>query len=141
VQLNIQPLGESSMFIRGLLGVLFLVSSSSVFAQDPTGVWVGRWHSETTGHQGPMRARVTPNSDGTYNARFTGRFALVIPFTYRATLTPVACDGCATTLVSSKQLGPIMGTYRMDSVVAGNQFQAGYSAKKDRGTFNMTRRR
>jgi hypothetical protein len=129
------------MYLRCVVFVGLILTASSAFAQNPTGVWRGKWTSQTTGHQGPMRVRITPQSDGNYNARFTGRFALVIPFTYRATMTPVDCDDCGMTLVSHKQLGPILGSYSMTARVTGNQLHAGFSAAKDTGTFSMTRRR
>lgn len=128
------------MWRRCAMGwALGMVMSSMALAQDPTGVWKGRWQSETTGHSGPMRARVTPRSDGSYDARFVGRFALVIPFMYKTTLTPIACDDCGTTVYAQKKLGPIMGSYQMMGNFGGSQFRAGFQAGKDSGTMNMSR--
>ena len=138
---RVDGLLEVAMFLRSVVLIGLMLVTTSAFAESPPGVWKGKWTSQSTGHQGPMRVRITPQSDGNYNARFTGRFALVIPFTYRATMTPVACDDCGMTLVSSKTLGPVLGSYSMTARVSGNQLQAGFKAAKDTGTFSMTRRR
>jgi hypothetical protein len=123
----------------GLLVLAFMCCSGvSGIAQEPAGQWQGGWKSNTSGHHGPMRATITPRCDGNYDARFTGRFAKVIPFTYRVTMTPVATGPDGTTLVATKQM-PILGEYRMTATVDGQSFNARYTAKKDVGTFQMRR--
>lgn len=121
------------------LTVLTLLAGTAVAFQ-PSGVYRGGWRSNTTGHRGPMRVRITPRSDGTYNARFVGRFALVIPFAMNTTMTPVAVGHQQTVLVANKRL-PIFGDYRMTATVSPCRVDAQYSADGDRGTFTMTRRR
>jgi hypothetical protein len=84
-----------------------------------------------------MRARVTPSGNGTYNAIFAGRFAGVIPFVYRAELQPMQTwDG--TVYVTEKKL-PLLGSYRMNSIVPGNTFNANWSAAGDTGQVEMRR--
>lgn len=87
-----------------------------------------------------MKARVTSNGDGSYDARFTGRFLVVVPFTYKTTLQSVSYDGNSTTLVANKSLGPILGSYQMQAAVGNGQFNANFSAGKDSGRFSMVRR-
>ncbi len=120
--------------------VLVLIGSlvpSIANADEPTGRWKGRWSSGSTGHSGPMRARVTPSGNGTYNAVFAGRFAKVIPFVYRAELQPMQTwDG--TVYVTEKKL-PLLGSYRMNSIVPGNTFNANWSAAGDTGQVEMRR--
>ncbi len=94
--------------------------------------------AQTTGHHGPMRAVVRQRSNGQYDARFVGRFALVIPFTYKVILRPVASDCCGTILVASKKL-PLLGTYNMTADVSNGQMTAQYYSKKDQGVFRMSR--
>jgi hypothetical protein len=86
-----------------------------------------------------MRARVTPNADGSFDALFTGRFAVVVPFVYRAQLQPVQ-TWAGTSYVVDKKLGPIMGSYRMNAIVPGNEFSGNYSAAGDTGQILMRRR-
>ncbi len=121
--------------------VLFvlILGMNSASADEPTGVWKGRWYSQRTGHSGPMRATITPAGNGQYDARFSGRFAGVIPFAYRTPLVATSSDGITTTLVASKKLGPILGSYQMQAIQVGNQFQAGFTAGKDSGSFRMNR--
>ncbi len=105
-------------------------------ADDPTGRWKGRWTSGTTGHSGPMRARVTPTEQGTYKALFAGRFAVLYPsFTERIGSVP-SWDGPV--YVTEKKL-PLLGTYRMQSIVPGNSFNANWSAVGDTGQVQMQR--
>ncbi|MEZ6089762.1 MAG: hypothetical protein R3C05_17385 [Pirellulaceae bacterium] len=126
--------------IRFCVFCILLFLATVATAQEPIGRWSGGWRSNTSGHRGPMRATITPRSDGRYDARFSGRFALIIPFTYRVTMTPVAVSPCGTTLVATKKM-PIFGTYRMTATVSGNSLDARYTAKKDVGVFRMRRSR
>ena len=105
-------------------------------AASPNGSWRGSWVSQTTGHTGPLKARIRQTGDDTYRAVFVGRFAKVIPFVYPAKLqrVPGSCD-CYT---SSQRL-PLMGTYRMTATVTPRRFHANYSSRKDRGTFDLSR--
>ena len=138
----------------GFLSSVFSPSvlSSSVFSsclqaqeptafheQNPTGTWKGQWRSESTGHSGPMRVVITPSNRGTYQARFTGRFAAIIPFAYRAELVPVQSSDGTTRLTSSKKLGPILGDYQMQTQVAGSTLSGGFQAAGDRGSIQMQR--
>lgn len=107
--------------------------------QNPTGTWKGEWRSNSTGHRGPMRVVITPSSKGTYQARFTGRFAAVIPFAYRAELVPTKRTDGSTVLTSSKKLGPILGSYQMQTQVQGNALSGQFQAAGDKGSIQMQR--
>ena len=110
-----------------------------VQGQNPTGTWKGEWRSESTGHRGPMRVVITPSNRGTYQARFTGRFAAIIPFAYRAELVPVQSSDGTTRLTSSKKLGPILGDYQMQTQVSGSTLSGRFQAAGDRGSIQMQR--
>ena len=107
-------------------------------AASPSGSWRGGWSSQSTGHQGTLRARIRPIDSNTYRAVFAGRFAGVIPFVYPAKLqrVPGSCD-CYT---SSQRL-PLLGTYRMTASVTPSRFYATFGGKRDQGTFDMRRTR
>ena len=120
------------------------VMTASLAAQESSpgniqGVWRGQWRSASTGHKGPMRVVITPTNQGTYQARFTGRFAAIIPFTYRAELIPVTAQDGSVQLTSSKKLGPILGSYEMRTRVAGNTLSGEFQAAGDRGSILMQR--
>ena len=86
-----------------------------------------------------MRVVITPSNRGTYQARFTGRFAAIIPFAYRAELVPVQSSDGTTRLTSSKKLGPILGDYQMQTQVVGSTLSGGFQAAGDRGSIQMQR--
>lgn len=104
----------------------------------PSGVWRGYWHSDPTGHRGPINAKIRQVSPDRYEALFYGRFFVVIPFAYRATLTRV--PGTADLFHSSKQM-PIVGNYQTTARIRDGRFDANFSSGKDTGVFRMTRRR
>ncbi len=114
-------------------------TSQNAFADSPTGVYRGQWRSGSTGHHGPMRAVVQPRTDGTYQARFTGRFALIIPFAYRVTLQPTQDAFGNTILNAEKPLGPIMGSYRMTAQANESGLSGSFQAAGDNGSIQMQR--
>jgi hypothetical protein len=86
-----------------------------------------------------MRANIQSKADGTYQAKFTGRFALVIPFAYRVDLQP-SYDGYGNRILTAeKPLGPLMGSYRMSAQAAGNGLHGNFQAAGDKGTIQMNR--
>ncbi|HBV65252.1 MAG TPA: hypothetical protein DEF45_19765 [Rhodopirellula sp.] len=122
-------------FVVAMLGSL-VTTSSSLSAASPTGKWRGSWNSGTTGHSGPLRARVRQVDHDTYRALFVGRFAGVIPFAYPARLDRVA--GTENRYTSSQRL-PLLGTYRMNATVTNSRIQANFRGGRDSGTFNLSR--
>ena len=122
-----------------VLAAIFFASSQVVFADSPAGVYRGEWTSGSTGHHGPMRVVVQPRTDGTYQARFTGRFALVIPFAYRVTLQPTQDAFGNNLLTAEKPLGPIMGSYRMTAQANQSGFSGSFQAAGDNGSIQMQR--
>jgi len=116
-----------------------VASSSQAFAQSPAGVYRGEWRSGSNGHRGPMRAVVQPTSDGNYQARFSGRFALIIPFTYKVALHPSVDLNGNTFLTAEKPLGPILGSYRMTAVADPSGLNGNFQAAGDNGSIRMTR--
>ncbi|KAA5543026.1 hypothetical protein FYK55_12060 [Roseiconus nitratireducens] len=118
------------------LTLVFGFLSSPAWAASPSGRWAGSWSSASTGHRGPLRARVRQVDTNTYRTLFAGRFAKVIPFVYPATLHRV--PGTCNQFESSARL-PLMGEYRMTATVNGNQFYARFRSREDQGIFNLSR--
>ncbi len=123
-----------------LLGLFPSLTVGLVRAEDPSGRWKGRWISNSNGHTGTIRARITPASTGGYNALYAGRFALVVPFIYRSQLTAVETS-CGTVYVAEKKLGPLLGSYRTQAVIQGGSFNANWSTNGDTGSIIMQRTR
>ena len=121
-----------AMMVVGLL----ISTASPLLAASPTGKWRGSWNSNTTGHSGPLKARVRKVDHDTYRALFVGRFAGVIPFAYPARLDRVS--GTSNQYTSSQRL-PLLGTYRMNATVTSTRIRANFRGGRDSGTFNLTR--
>ncbi|XZE19278.1 hypothetical protein SH449x_004595 [Pirellulaceae bacterium SH449] len=134
-------LTENRLTVIGFaLALLMLAADKNIaYSADPTGRWVGEWRSQSTGHRGPMRATVRQSGDGSYQARFSGRFALVIPFTYKVAMHPSYDEYGNVHLYASKPLGPLMGSYTMNAVSMGNQLSGSFQAAKDVGSIQMRR--
>ena len=119
------------LFQSLLLAIAFSVQVAIVEAASPEGRWRGNWTSQSTGHQGPMRAVIRPQSDGSYSARFYGRFLVVVPFTYRVDLHP--SGACSSQWIAEKQLGPVLGSYRMQTDFGGSSMSGTFQAADDTG--------
>ncbi|MBM3965054.1 MAG: hypothetical protein FJ308_08290 [Planctomycetes bacterium] len=130
---------SATWMIIAFIGSFGFLSGENTSATDPSGVWRGEWRSGSTGHRGPMRVAIRPDGKGAYQARFSGRFALVIPFAYRATLTPGLDANGNEVLTSSKKLGPMLGSYNMQTWVSGSQLHGSFQAAGDNGTVSMQR--
>ena len=108
-------------------------------AQDLSGVWRGRWTADATSrlpeHGGALRMRLTPTGPGTYDGRFSGRFAVVIPYFYRAEV-----QQCGSQITSSKRLGP-MGSYTMQLSPSthSRSLTGRWNAGKHRGSIRVAR--
>lgn len=114
-----------------------IASCSLSSAQEPAGRWAGRWSTykeDGRGHQGTVRANLKSNGDGTYQGTFAGRFAVVVPYVYRAT---VVQDGDM--LYSNKRLGPF-GSYQMQLQHDPGSLSGGWTTGKDSGGIIMYRR-
>ncbi|MEM8733784.1 MAG: hypothetical protein AAGG44_06170 [Planctomycetota bacterium] len=123
-----------------VLSMLFAAMlAPETYAQDLSGVWRGRWTADATPklpeHGGALRMRLTPTGFGTYQGRFSGRFALVIPYFYRA---EVRQNG--NQIISSKRLGP-MGSYtmRLSASPSRQSLSGRWSAGKHHGSIRVRR--
>ena len=124
-----------------LLGLAIVLTSgaSAARADDLSGRWRGTWNDAKSGHTGPLRAAVRPTRDGDYRARFTGRFAGVVPFWFGAKLHVVGeTEDGRTMMQGAKNLGPF-GSFRYSAVSDGRTFEADYSARRWYGRFRMAR--
>lgn len=46
------------------------------------GLWEGTWLSHYNGHNGTLRAIITPCGNGRYIGQYKGTFAWIVPFVY-----------------------------------------------------------
>jgi hypothetical protein len=104
------------------------------------GGWSGQWSSESSGHQGPLHARISETPTGDYRIAFRGRFFVVFPFRYTATLSPVGTGANGEVyLAGEKRLGFGLGTFSTTAVVTPTSFDAEYQSKRDHGRFTLRR--
>lgn len=112
-------------------------TSPTAQADQPSGRWVGRWttHKENgRGHQGTLRVNLRPIGDGTYQGSFAGRFAVVVPYFYRATVYQ-----SGDMLYSSKRLGPF-GNYQMQLQHLPGSMSGDWSMGSESGGILLNRR-
>jgi hypothetical protein len=135
-------------FLRAAAGAALasplLLGPSTARAQsncciDLSGHWTcGSWRSYCTGHHGRLRGVLHRDPCGDYDARFTGTFAKIVPFLYRVNLNVVDCrDGVVYFSGSKRLLG--LGTFCYHGHATACRFEFHYTAKKDRGVFQMSR--
>lgn len=125
--------------LLALLTLLAVPTVASAQPPDLTGSWSGRWVSTKNGHNGPLHARFTKQSDDAYRVRFRGRFAGVIPFCYRMTMNVVGVECDRLVLGGTHRLGPVFGTFAYSGTATHTHFDATFSAKTDIGRFVLTR--
>ena len=106
-------------------------------ADQLAGLWEGTWESHVNGHNGTLRAIITPQGSGCYVAQYKGTFAGCVPFVYK-TSHAVTSQAEVTHFAGEEQL-PVFGSYRMTGWADGRTFEAHYQAAEDHGTFRMNR--
>ena len=130
-------------FVALLIGGVNSLTAQHGSAETTVGKWRGEWRSESTGHHGPLKARIRQVDEDQYRAVFTGRFFKVIPFIYPTTLerihNPTAGEDETVEHLSSRQKLPFLGTYRMQATVGEDRFHATFEGRRDSGTFDLTR--
>ena len=130
---------------RALIVMCFIASAAIASVSKPLsahefgGTWKGRWKADASesrrAHGGTLRIRLRPAGNGVYHGTFAGRFAVVIPYFYRAEVYQVGNE-----LRSTKQLGPF-GEYRMSLQSFGESMQGSWSASGHHGTIQLRQRR
>lgn len=109
--------------------------------RDLAGCWEGTWQSEMNGHHGGLRAVITDQGAGVYDAHFKATFAVVIPYEFQMSLL-VADDGTVYTFEGQEDLGLLAGgVYTYRGTASATDFLAHYcaSGNGDHGTFSMSK--
>jgi hypothetical protein len=106
------------------------------------GCWEGTWQSKYNGHHGTLRAVITKQDEGVYNARFKATFAVVIPYEFEIPFY-VSNDGEIYTFNGTADLGKLAGgVHTYNGTSTATDFHSYYSAdNKDHGTFTMQKLR
>jgi hypothetical protein len=101
------------------------------------GRWEGRWQSARSGHDGKLRAIITPQTAARYDARFRATYRSVLSAEYGVTLD-VKQRGPRSEFRGAADLG-VWGRYETTGYATTTQFHATYRSKFDHGTFEMRR--
>jgi len=113
--------------------------SDTVAPVNLAGRWRGTWHSDSTGHKGPMQANFRCAGTGRWEVVFRGRFCALIPFQYSAVLQEQTSADGSVTLSGSRNLGPLLGTFHFRGTVSGGRLNARWWSKKESGSFVLSR--
>jgi hypothetical protein len=110
--------------------------------QELAGCWEGTWQSDYNGHHGGLRAIISKQGEGYYDAHFHATYAAVIPFEFELPLL-VTDDGTAYALEGEADLGWLAGgLYTYNGNATATDFVAAYCAENnDHGTFTMQKKR
>ncbi len=131
-------LPNSAILVLLLFFGLSLGCASRGSAQDASGIWRGRWTADATPrraeHGGPLRVRLQRTGPNTYQGRFSGRFAIIIPYFYRATLYQQGDH-----LYSARQIGR-MGQYQMNLQNCGDSLAGRWTTGGQAGSIRLRRR-
>lgn len=108
-------------------------------SRDLSGRWEGRWISTAIGHDGKLRAVITPDSANKYHALFHATYASLLNFTYpvnfETTQHGTRIDFCGAADLPSWA----GGRYATSGSASRTDFSATYKSKYDEGRFEMKR--
>ncbi len=105
------------------------------------GCWKGQWRSETSGHDGHLRAIVTRSGDSDYSIRYYalyGSKALPIPFEYTLDSVKVEREGDVFNVVWTIDMG-LYRKYSYDGKSTGESYKSSNISEYDRGIFDLER--
>lgn len=114
-------------------------SNTPVPTNSLLGRWEGTWSSEVNAHNGNLRCLITPNKDGTYNARFHAIYRKVIGFGYAVPLELTETNGAFEFSGHANLSWWAGGVYCYEGHGQKADFFSTYRCKYDHGTFQMTR--
>ena len=120
--------------------ILMAAQANAGELENLSGNWAGPWNSEISGHQGPLKAKITVAGEDVVKARFTGRFFKVVPFKFNVTLNVTSQKDGVTKLSGKEDLGRALGTYHYDVTYKANEFVAKYHTDKDKGVFQVRKK-
>lgn len=115
-------------------------SKATTYAKEAlTGAWEGTWLSEVNGHNGRLRALITENPDGTYNARYHAKYKRILSFAYSVDVEAKEIPkGHA--FKGEADLGRLAGgVYTYEGFATNGVYNATYDSKYDQGVFKMQR--
>lgn len=145
---------NASKWIVGLLllGLAAVMSGCSTFNRDwkkataepfPSGdiagAWEGHWISEVNGHNGRLRALITKDAPGKYNARFHAKYRRVLSFSYAVPLDAQQIETAYILRGETTLPWWAGGRYEYDGKSTPSNFFSTYNSKHDHGTFEMSR--
>ena len=119
----------------------FAATDVTAKPSDPlAGRWEGRWVSASNGHNGKLRAIVTPVDANTYRVEYDAMFFAFLRAGYGTNLTATRQPDGKINFEGQEDLGKLAGgVYRYRGSADGKSFTSTYESSYDHGTFEMTR--
>jgi len=101
--------------------------------------WEGLWRSDVNGHEGKLRCIVLPQEADASLFRFSATWGpgIVSDYDIQMVTQPDGEGGLA--FEGEMDLGWLMGSYRCNGKIIGDEFRARYESKQDHGMFEMSR--
>jgi hypothetical protein len=104
------------------------------------GAWAGTWNSAANGHNGSLRAILTPLDETTVEARFKARFWGILSYQYSLQLQIEPNAPGEWSFAGSSDLGWLAGgVFECQGVGTADELKADYHSKRDHGTFSLSR--
>ena len=121
----------------GIVALIVMLGQTVAQAEDLSGTWCGTWQDDGSGHSGPINARMTRQTDGSYCVVFTGRFAKVVPFRYKTDLQ-VVCDGDVVQFCGDRHMA-VFGDFHYEGAANNCNFTLRFCSRRYSGSFTITR--
>jgi hypothetical protein len=126
------------MHVKLVSVLLVFVFACPIQANDLSGRWRGTWTTFSQGqkrpHHGTLHITLRAEDPGVYRGTFSGRFAVIVPYFYRATVYQHG-----NLLTSTKRLGPF-GDYRMQLTHQPGALNGTWSAGGEAGEIRLQAR-
>ena len=110
---------------------------------DIEGRWIGRWHSQTNGHNDVLRCLITKKADNLYETHFHAKYKLCsffpVSFGYALDMTVTRDNGKRKFKGQTDRGSLAGGVYHYTGQGDTNQLHFNYRASKDHGTFKLQR--
>jgi hypothetical protein len=108
-------------------------------SHDLSGRWEGRWISTRNGHNGALRAIITPDGANNFHALFHATYGSVLTFTYPVMFETTRHGSSIEFCGTSDLPAWAGGRYTSNGHATYTDFTAIYKSKYDAGRFEMKR--
>ena len=114
------------------------ISETAETQEGVLGRWEGSWLSAVNAHRGKLRCIISETETAHYDFHYWARWS-VFSGTYHVT-APIQTSNSISSFSGTKNLGKLLGgAFEFSGEIEGDEFEATYSSKLDRGKFSLSR--